>query len=261
MPKSTARHRIRCHALALSLCLPASTSAPLAASDWSVGLGAGVISAPEYLGGDSIETFAVPAIDIAYRRTITFNFYEGLNAYFFNRDAISLKAGVAWQPGRDEDEDPSLAGIGDIDDATLLRLVAEYQFDIYTAFFGLRRHYGGTDGTQFEAGIQAFYTLREEITSPRLLFNLAVLYSDDDYMQGYFGIDAGQAAASGLQPYSAESGISSLRAGATAFYPLTRNWRLTGVLQYRELVGDAGDSPLVLQDGQWFGGAFVGYRF
>ena len=76
-----------------------------------------------------------------------------------------------------------------------------------------------------------------------------------------FTANAGQSAASGLQPYSAESGISSVRAGATAFYPLTRNWRLTGVLQYRELVGDAGDSPLVLQDGQWFGGAFVGYRF
>ena len=255
MPISTARHRVRCHALALSLCLLASVSAPLAADDWSVGLGAGVISAPEYLGGDSIETFAVPAIDIAYRRTITFNFYEGLNAYFFHREAFSLKAGIAWQPGRDEDEDPSLAGIGDVDDATLLRLVAEYQFDIYTAFFGLRQHYGGTDGAQFEAGIQAFYQ------QARAGDFLAVLYSDDDYMQGYFGVDAGQSAASGLQPYSAESGISSVRAGATAFYPLTRNWRLTGVLQYRELVGDAGDSPLVLQDGQWFSGIFAGYRF
>ena len=234
---------------------------PLAADDWSIGLGAGVISAPEYLGADSIETFAVPAIDIAYRRTITFNFYEGLNAYFFNRGDFSLKAGVAYQPGRDEDEDPSLAGIGDIDDATLLRLVAEYQLDIYTAFVGLRRHYGGTDGTQFEAGIQAFYSLREEITSPRLLLNLAVLYSDEDYMQGYFGIDAAQSAASGLQPYSAEPGVSSVRAGATFLYPLTRHWRLTAVTQYRELVGDAVDSPLVVQDGQWFGGVFAGYRF
>lgn len=234
---------------------------PLAADDWSIGLGAGVISAPEYLGADSIETFAVPAIDIAYRRIITFNFYEGLNAYFFNRGDFSLKAGVAYQPGRDEDEDPSLAGIGDIDDATLLRLVAEYQLDIYTAFVGLRRHYGGTDGTQFEAGIQAFYSLREEITSPRLLLNLAVLYSDEDYMQGYFGIDAAQSAASGLQPYSAEPGVSSVRAGATFLYPLTRYWRLTAVTQYRELVGDAVDSPLVVQDGQWFGGVFAGYRF
>ena len=244
----------------LSLCL-ASLSMPLAADDWSIGLGAGLISAPEYLGADSIESFAVPAIDIAWRRTITFNYYEGLNAYFLNRGAFSLKAGVAYQPGRDEDEDQSLAGVGDIDDATLLRLVAEYQFDVYTAFFGLRRHYGGTDGAQLETGIQAFYSLREEITSPRLLLNLAVLYSDEDYMQGYFGIDADQSAASGLQPYAAEAGVSSVRAGATFLYPLTRYWRLTGVMQYRELVGDAGDSPLVLQDGQWFGGIFAGYRF
>ena len=236
--------------LLLSLCLLVWSPAPLAAGDWSVGLGAGVISAPEYLGSD-----------FAYRRTVTFNFYEGLNAYFFNRGNFSLKAGLAYQPGRDEDEDPSLAGIGDIGDATLLRLVGEYQFDIYTAFVGLRQHYGGTDGSQLEAGIQAFYSLRQEITSPRLLFNLALVYSDEDYMQGYFGVDAGQSADSGLDPYSPEPGISSVRGGATFLYPLTRHWRLTSILQYRELVGDAGNSPLVLQDGQWFGGAFVGYRF
>ncbi len=261
MSTSFSRHRAHHRGLLLALCLLSWASTPRAAGDWSIGLGAGVISAPEYLGAESIETFAVPAIDIAYRRTVTFNFYEGLNAYFFNRGDFSLKAGVAYQPGRDEAEDPSLAGIGDIGDATLLRLVAEYQFDVYTAFFGLRRHYGGTDGAQLEAGIQAFYSLRREITSPRLLLNLAVVYSDEDFMQGYFGIDAGQSAASGQDPYTAGAGISSVRTGATFLYPLTRYWRLTTVLQYRELVGDAGDSPLVLQDEQWFGGAFVGYRF
>jgi outer membrane scaffolding protein for murein synthesis (MipA/OmpV family) len=236
-------------------------SSPGVADDWNIGLGAGMISAPLYLGAEDYQVRLLPAVDFAYRNRVFFNFYEGLSAYLHNRGDFRLKAGIAYQPGRDQDDDESLQGTGDIGDAAVYNLGAEYQLGLYTAFVSLRQHDGGTDGRQLHAGIQAFYALREERTSPRLLFNLTVNYSDEKFMQGYFGVDSEQSAASGLPVYSADAGIASVRAGATGFYPLTRYWRITAILQYRKLVGDAADSPLVLDEDQLFGGIFAGYRF
>jgi len=236
-------------------------SSSLFADDWNIGIGAGVISAPEYLGAEDYQTRVLPAIDIAYRNRVFFNFFEGLSAYLYERGDFRLKAGIGYQAGRDEDDDESLRGTGNIGDAAVYNLGAEYQPGLYTVFVSLRQHDGGTDGRQLHAGIQAFYALREEFSSPRLLLNLTVNYSDDDFMQGYFGVDARQSVASGLPVYSARAGIASVRAGATGIYPLTNRWRITAVLQYLKLVGDAADSPLALDDDQLFGGVFAGCRF
>jgi outer membrane scaffolding protein for murein synthesis (MipA/OmpV family) len=236
-------------------------SSPAIADDWNIGIGAGLISAPEYLGAEDYRTRVLPAVDIAYRNRVFFNFFEGLGAYLYSRGDFRLKAGIGYQAGRDEDDDESLRGTGDIGDAAVYSLGAEYQLGLYTAFVSLRQHDGGTDGRQLHAGIQAFYALREELSSPRLLLNFTVNYSDDDYMQGYFGVDSRQTAASGLAEYSASAGIASLRAGATGIYPLTKGWRITAVVQYLRLIGDAADSPLVRDEDQLFGGVFAGYRF
>jgi len=236
------------------------TSAAMA-DDWNIGLGAGVISGPEYIGSEDSESRGVLAVDIAYRDRYFFNFYEGFSAYLYNRGDFRLKAGLGYERGRDEDEDDSLRGTGDIDSAAVLSLGTEYRLGQYTAFANLRQHLGGTDGWQLQTGIQAFYSLRKAITSPRVLLNLMINYSDEKFMQGYFGIDADQSAASGYPEYSAHAGISWLRTGISYIHPLSERWRITAVLQVRKLLGDAVDSPLVLEDRQLLGGVIAGYRF
>ena len=79
-------------------------SSPLFADDRNIGIGAGVISAPEYLGADDYPTRVLPAIDIAYRNRLFFNFFEGLSAYLYKRGDFRLKAGIGYQAGRDEDD-------------------------------------------------------------------------------------------------------------------------------------------------------------
>jgi outer membrane scaffolding protein for murein synthesis (MipA/OmpV family) len=243
----------------ISACLLRMT--PVAAEDWNVGIGAGVISYPEYIGAEDNDTLAIPAIDVAYKDRVFFNFFEGLTGYFYSAGDFRLKAGLGWEGGRDEDDDAALEGTGDIDDAAVLSLTTEYQLGQYTAFARFEQHYGGTDGRQLIAGVQAFYSLREDLASPRLLANFAINYSDDDYLQGYFGVDADQSADSGIPEYTARAGVVLMRAGLTYVHPLTDHWRFTAVVQYSKLVGDAADSPLVADDRQVFGGAFVGYRY
>lgn len=106
--------------MALGLYLPPAAIA----GDWNVGLGAGLISAPEYLGADDYETRAEPTLDIGYKNRVFFNFYEGLSAYPYGRDEWRIKTGIGYDRGRDEDDDELLEGTGDVGDSTLFHLGA-----------------------------------------------------------------------------------------------------------------------------------------
>jgi outer membrane protein len=73
----------------------------------------------------------------------------------------------------------------------------------------------------------------------------------DAYNEAYFGVNAAQAAASGLPVYDVSGGLYSYGAGASVIAPLSsdRSWALVFVAGYDRLTGDAGDSPLVQQRG------------
>lgn len=264
MQSHAAVRRAKCRRPLALLCLLAAISLPTAApanDNWNIGLGAGVVMSPAYTGADDTETRLVPTFDVAYRERVFFNFYEGVSAYFYKHDRFSFKAGIGFGPGRDSDDDESLAGMPDIDTSTLFRLSTEYRLGRYTAFVTAQQHYGGTDGGQLVTGIQAFYSLREQLAGPLVLLNVAAVYSDEDYMNGFFGVDEEEARTTTFPAYVADAGVSSARAGVTYVYPFSRHWRLTTTLQYSRLVGDAADSPLVLEDEQVFGGGFFSYRF
>ncbi|MGK7866368.1 MipA/OmpV family protein [Falsiroseomonas sp. E2-1-a20] len=89
-------------------------------------------------------------------------------------------------------------------------------------------------------------------------------YASDDYTETNFGIDARNAAASGLPAFSAGGGIKDVALSLTANYELTPNWGLVGVLGYRRLLGDAADSPIVRREGnenQFSFGLGISYGF
>jgi outer membrane protein len=95
-----------------------------------------------------------------------------------------------------------------------------------------------------------------------LNLSAGMMFADDDFTQTYFGVDAADAAASGLPMYSAEGGATDVRftVGATVY--LSKQWIAAGGIQYRRLLGDASDSPVVDQRGsadQVIGGVGFGY--
>jgi outer membrane scaffolding protein for murein synthesis (MipA/OmpV family) len=83
-------------------------------------------------------------------------------------------------------------------------------------------------------------------------------------MSSYFGIDAGDAARSGLDEYDADEGFKDASAGATLTYRFLGNWSVAATGLYTRLIGDAEDSPVVADRGdenQFVAGALVSYRF
>jgi outer membrane protein len=65
----------------------------------------------------------------------------------------------------------------------------------------------------------------------------------------YFSIDVLEAAASGLPIFAAKGGVRSAGAGAQARYLWTPEWGTHAFVEYDRLLGDAANSPLVVQRG------------
>ena len=89
-------------------------------------------------------------------------------------------------------------------------------------------------------------------------------YASEDYMSDYFGIDADNAARSGLDQYDADAGFKDTGVDLVLGFGQGPGWRASLIGRYRRLLDDAADSPIVKDEGdrdQYFAGAVVGYRF
>ncbi len=69
------------------------------------------------------------------------------------------------------------------------------------------------------------------------------------YNRRFYGIDAAEAAASGLPQYRAKAGLNALGVVAGAYVPLGERWGLFGSLGYDRLMNAAAESPLTRQRG------------
>src|SRR3546814_20780048 len=74
-------------------------------------------------------------------------------------------------------------------------------------------------------------------------------WANGKHMNRYFGIDAGEALASGLPLYRAGSGFKDVSGLVTASYRLDAHWNLGATGGVTRLLGDAAVSPL--NDRRW----------
>ena len=77
-----------------------------------------------------------------------------------------------------------------------------------------------------------------------------VTMADDAYMNQYFGISASEAAASGLDAFTASAGLKSMGVAAGLVLPLSRNFELQGKVGVTQLLQDAAASPWVVERGE-----------
>jgi outer membrane protein len=230
-------------------------------SDWRIIAGFGVYAFPEFDGAKDHKVLPLPMIDVTYKNRVFFNFFEGLGIKVIDTDAFTLKAAIGFASGRDEDDDEIFSGTGDIDDTAKFSLGAEYKVGRFEPFVKVSKYLGATDGMQAEFGVGTTLKFGDSYASPMLKLKVAAEYSDEDHTQGYFGINTKQSFDSGLTVYTPSAGVSSMSAGATYIHPFSGRWATTVNLKLSQMLGDAADSPLVLEENQVSGGVFVTYTF
>jgi len=220
----------------------------------SIGLGGGV--SPDYEGSNDYGFGFGPNISATWRNTI---FYRGKSLGVNIIRQKNLKAGLiaARAAKRKEDDNDKLEGLGDVDGGIEVGGFVSYKNNSWRYMAEGRQEVdSGHEGALLELSVGKNLPL----ATPLVFVELGTTLASDDYMESFFGVDSQQSANSGLKKYNAGAGIKDVNLSISAGYPLTDRWRVAVMVEYKRLLGDAADSPIVDDKNQFVAGLGLTYR-
>lgn len=227
----------------------------------------GAAYGPDYEGSDDYEFQPIPFASIVYD---DFIFITGpsLGVNLLNFEGPfgddRFKAGpiARYSFGRDEDDNHALDGLGDVDDSIEVGGFLNYEIGIWSAGLTVVQDVaGGHDGLVAEATTGVTVPITEQLRSS---LEASATFADSNYMEAYFGVSPSQSAESGLAQFEADAGFKDVGITLGLNYMFTESIGLSGRAQYKRLLADAADSPIVADEGsadQFFTGLFLTYRF
>lgn len=224
--------------------------------NWALNIGLSSGFAPDYEGSNDYEFGYGPNVSFSWRKTI---FYKGktLGANLINQKNLKVGPILVWASGRDEDDNDKLEGLGDVDGSLEAGGFISYRNKPWRFQGEVRQDINsGHEGAIVE--LSGGMTLPFE--TPLLFAKVGTTWASDDYMESFFGVDSRQASDSGLKRYNANAGFKDIKLSVTAGYAITNRWRLGGLVEYKRLVGDAADSPIVDDKNQFLAGFSLSYH-
>lgn len=264
-------------AAGLAVAIAAFPGIASAEDEWEFEIGAGVGYGSKYEGSDDMEVEFLPVLGITWNDTVFLTTEDGLGVVAYDDHDFTVAVSLDYDWGRDQSDSSDLRGLGDVDGAPTLNLGLEYEVGPVTPFVELTRHLGGPDGLEVSFGVETMIPLSvllgeepastaaesddEDESGPAFLAAISTTWSDDKYMDSYFGINSTQSARSGLSRFNAESGFKTVGAELGFVYPVFESWEIRTMVEYARLIGDAADSPISKDDDVLFGGLAVSYKF
>jgi len=235
-----------------------------------VGLGVGQV--PDYQGSDDYETAVGPFLRYYFSGQRYINMLgPQITLNVLDHEVWQFGPMVVFRPGRDDDvEDPVVRDMSEIDDAVEAGafVAANYRLDpddrrhrfIVTA--DLVADTGDThEGYISTFGFKYWMPVHEVVV---MHIGAGFAYASEDYMQTYYGVSGANDIALFGSAYTADAGVSDVRATVGAVIHLSRTWHLGVGVRYQGLQGDAKDSPVVDERGdsnQWIYGVGLGYAW
>lgn len=223
---------------------------------WNVVLGMGAMLAPVYEGSDEFRVIPVPLVSATFGEQVVVD-PRGLSFTVFSDEALSFRVRAGYDFGRDEDDSDLLTGLGDIDPGLVLGGTLAYQIGAVELRTSIGKILGGSDGTIGDIGAEVAHRMGPL----QLAAGASAIWADNAYMDANFGITQTQSERSGLEVYDVSGGFRRVQVDASAGYALTQNWALRARLVAGLLVGDAADSPVVVDTFQPSAMLMLGYRF
>lgn len=230
--------------------------------DFSLRLGVGIGTTPDYVGSDEYRLRIIPLIDLRYKDIIALQGNK-LRVNFLRHKNVKAGPLLSLKFGRKEKRNPVLAGLGDIADTFLAGVFVEGR---YKGLFGsaeFRQALGAGQGVTARFVLaQGLY--QSEDGKATLIAAFRSGWNSKRANQTNFGITPQQSLDSGLAIYAPGAGFSKLELDILGRYQLGERWRLDWIAGYARLVGGATDSPLVATHGtadQFIAGVGTRYSF
>lgn len=264
-----ARFRPLCAAACVALAL-SSGFAEAAERELTVGFGVG--AANDHEGADEFQALPLLSFDYQGRQIAVRSQGLGVEADMIPSARFQAGPTANYRGGRDDDvDDAAVALLPEVDDsielgayfATGAPLTALGLDDpgLLTVRFDFAHDVAeGHNGFLVRGALAFIRPLDDDL---KAVIGLSTTYASSAYMNAFFDVTPAGAAASGLAPFNAEAGFKDVGATAVLSYKFADRWTASLIGNYRRLVGDAADSPVVQDVGspnQFFGGVSIGYR-
>ena len=228
---------------------------PLGAAQSRLLLGGVGISRPAYPGSDDRVWTLLPFVDYQNRSGFFASTNTGIGYSLLNSPRTQFGLRVIPRFGRDEGNSSDLIGMGDISPGVEGSVYLTHALDRdWTVGMNLR---GGNRGTEFDVGARRDLQLGPFTRMSVTGFGTV---ADARSNRAWYGVDAGQSAASGYPLYDPSGGLRNLQLAATVNHFFAGRWVAIGGLSVGRLVGDAADSPIVRERTNWGGFAAIGYQ-
>ncbi|HXV23961.1 MAG TPA: MipA/OmpV family protein [Alphaproteobacteria bacterium] len=241
--------------------------APANATDFTVGLGVG--AAPDYEGSDDyqgVPTWLFSAKDLYHPDTYVTLAGPALRSNFVADP--HLRAGVSglYIPERNNVEDDAVDRMRSVDAGLFLGGIFGWDFfpqanADFAALLDLRYDVASDNGYLVTPRLSYFNRMPDSPFS--IGAELFSNWASEDYMSEYFGVNASDAARSGLNTFDADAGFKDVGVSANVNYRFAEHWSATLLGGFTRLIDDAADSPVVDNRGdenQLFLGFTVNYR-
>jgi outer membrane protein len=215
----------------------------------NIRLGLGPAISPDYEGSDDYKVRAAPLVSLRYKDLITVN-NNNVRVNLFGFDKLvklnkHFKAGplIRIYSGRDENDNPDLAGLGDTGTSVELGIFGSYSRGPARTRIRIFHDVAhGYSGTRIIGDVRLVLLKTDKIA---VTGSINSTWVDNNYMDTFFSVNQAQSLASGLPVYNAGSGIKDTGIEIVANYELSRRWAFMANANYKRLLGDAADSPVV----------------
>jgi outer membrane scaffolding protein for murein synthesis (MipA/OmpV family) len=224
--------------------------------EWVLSIGLTSGFSPDYEGSNDYSFGYGPNISASWRDTI---FFKGktLGANLIRQKKLKAGLLLSKSSGRSEDDNDKLDGLGDVDGSIEAGGFVDYRMKPFRFKVEARQDIGsGHEG----ALVIMSGSTKLPFENPLVSLELGTTWASNGYMESFFGVDAKQSLDSGLKRHDADAGIKDVKISLTTGYAITNRWRIGGALEYKRLVGDAADSPIVDDKNQFVAGISVSYH-
>ena len=225
--------------------------------NWAIEVGfVGGVS-PDYEGSNDYEFGMGPNFSITWKDLIWFK-GKSLGVNLLKRDGWTAGPLVAKSSSRDDDDNDKLDGLDDIDSSIEVGGFAKYRKKPFRFELDIRHDPGsGHEGALIEAGAGFAFPFDK----PLFVAMAQTTWASDNYMESFFGISTKESGRSGLKEFDADSGIKDIGIKLTSGFSFRENWKMGLSFQYKRLLGDAADSPIVDDEDQFLAGMSIMYSW
>ncbi len=230
-------------------------------AEWNIGVGGGLVYAPDFEGSRDYEFVPAPFVDIEWRQRVFLSTRRGLGVNLVKERNWRAGPRLTYDHGRAESDASRLDGLGDVDDTLEAGAFATFFFDNWRFSADFRHDIGGGhDGTLLAAEIT--YGARSGRRDV-VLVSGGLRWASETYMQSFFGVDAAQSARARLARFTPESGLKDIAARISWAHAFSEHWYSNVVAGISYLAPQASDSPIVDDGGklQFLMGLMLGYGF